>query len=365
MVGSRCVREYARLRRYPVFSHEELLFRMSEDEKLPAHQVHLVFYELQALIRQESKRRRHLLDLGVHQSVQIPFETMGDEERQCKHCRCTCYMSALSCACRSADGQSSLLVCLQHTQQLCDLCRPNQWTMKYSHKTDKLLAILKELQTRMRRYEVWANEVKTCLNLKDKPQDQYNTTLPTDIVHQYVLPKQERDCSLDGSSSDEQSTASSCNQPPVGILRKLQARAEDIHVSSSDRFQVALEIASCNIAGWSSRLHRLFQLLDDGEDGACYGDERFTCEEIGAMNRHLNLNQQEKETLQSVLDECRQLQQRLQHLLQQADSDHENHDLLWLKEAIKRLFYLNVDDLLQRLAARWPKFAKLTPHSTL
>ena len=37
---------------------------------------------------------------GIHQAEREAFELIPDDERQCIHCKTTCFMSAITCSCR-------------------------------------------------------------------------------------------------------------------------------------------------------------------------------------------------------------------------------------------------------------------------
>lgn len=61
---------------------------------------------------------------GVIDSERMDFELLPDDERQCIKCKTTCFMSAVSCACKPG-----LLVCLHHVPELCS-CPPGKYKLR-------------------------------------------------------------------------------------------------------------------------------------------------------------------------------------------------------------------------------------------
>ena len=78
---------------------------------------------------------------GLSQAEHEPFELLPDDERQCMHCKTTCFMSAITCPCRpskcqritylsvlecSPDLLIYMYVCILYCMRLC-LLAPVVW----------------------------------------------------------------------------------------------------------------------------------------------------------------------------------------------------------------------------------------------
>uniref|UniRef100_A0A8C3ETM4 [histone H3]-trimethyl-L-lysine(4) demethylase n=1 Tax=Corvus moneduloides TaxID=1196302 RepID=A0A8C3ETM4_CORMO len=115
--GRQCIEHYRRLRRYCVFSHEELICKMAASpEKLDLNLAAAVHKEMFVLVQEERKLRKALLEkVGA-------FELLPDDERQCDKCKTTCFLSALACY----DCPQGL-VCLYHMDDLCKCPRSKQY----------------------------------------------------------------------------------------------------------------------------------------------------------------------------------------------------------------------------------------------
>lgn len=129
-----------------MFSHEELTCKMAASpEKLDLNLAAATHREMFIIVQEERKLRKALMErvrgcgqvsklpaclpLGKNGKKNLPilhlqgiteaereaFELLPDDERQCDKCKTTCFLSALACS-----GCSERLVCLYHTQDLCN-----------------------------------------------------------------------------------------------------------------------------------------------------------------------------------------------------------------------------------------------------
>uniref|UniRef100_A0A674G8E3 [histone H3]-trimethyl-L-lysine(4) demethylase n=1 Tax=Taeniopygia guttata TaxID=59729 RepID=A0A674G8E3_TAEGU len=116
--GRQCIEHYRRLRRYCVFSHEELICKMAASpEKLDLNLAAAVHKEMFVLVQEERKLRK-----GITEAEREAFELLPDDERQCDKCKTTCFLSALACY----DCPQGL-VCLYHMDDLCKCPRSKQY----------------------------------------------------------------------------------------------------------------------------------------------------------------------------------------------------------------------------------------------
>ncbi|KAG8438493.1 hypothetical protein GDO86_004891 [Hymenochirus boettgeri] len=158
-MGRQCVSHYRRLRRYCVFSHEELIFKMASDpESLDVGLAAAVCKEMAIMIEEETRLREAILQLGVHQEEEEAFELVPDDERQCFACRTTCFLSALTCSC-SIDR----LVCLSHPDDLCSCAMQNK-CLRYRYSLEDLPTLLYGVKSRAQSYESWVIRVTDTLS---------------------------------------------------------------------------------------------------------------------------------------------------------------------------------------------------------
>ncbi|XP_044943379.1 lysine-specific demethylase 5D isoform X6 [Mustela putorius furo] len=160
--GRQCIEHYRRLRRYCVFSHEELICKMAAfPEKLDLNLAVAVHKEMFIMVQEERRLRKALLEKGVTEAEREAFELLPDDERQCMKCKTTCFLSALACY-DCPDG----LVCLSHINDLCK-CSSSRQYLRYRYTLDELPAMLHKLKIRAESFDTWANKVRVALEVED------------------------------------------------------------------------------------------------------------------------------------------------------------------------------------------------------
>ncbi|XP_031801143.1 lysine-specific demethylase 5C-like isoform X1 [Sarcophilus harrisii] len=160
--GRQCIEHYRRLRRYCVFSHEELICKMAASpEKLDLNLAAAVHKEMFIIVQEERRLRKALLEKGITEAEREAFELLPDDERQCTKCKTTCFLSALACY-DCPDG----LVCLSHIDDLCKCPRSKQY-LRYRYTLDELPAMLHKLKIRAESFDTWAGKVRMALELED------------------------------------------------------------------------------------------------------------------------------------------------------------------------------------------------------
>ncbi|XP_055022124.1 lysine-specific demethylase 5C isoform X3 [Boleophthalmus pectinirostris] len=156
--GRSCIEHYRHLRRYCVFSHEELTCKMATcPEKLDLNMAAATHREMFILVQEERKLRKALMERGITEAEREAFELLPDDERQCDKCKTTCFLSALACS-----NCPERLVCLYHTQDLCN-CPTDKLYLRYRYTLDELLAMLHRLKVRSESFDSWASRVKEAL----------------------------------------------------------------------------------------------------------------------------------------------------------------------------------------------------------
>ncbi|KAM4562868.1 lysine-specific demethylase 5C isoform 2-T2 [Odontesthes bonariensis] len=160
--GRSCIEHYRRLRRYCVFSHEELTCKMAATpEKLDLNLAAATHREMFIIVQEERKLRKSLMERGITEAEREAFELLPDDERQCDKCKTTCFLSALACS-----NCPERLVCLYHTQDLCN-CPTEKLYLRYRYTLDELLAMLHRLKVRSESFDSWANRVKEALEQEE------------------------------------------------------------------------------------------------------------------------------------------------------------------------------------------------------
>ncbi|XP_068602860.1 lysine-specific demethylase 5C [Brachionichthys hirsutus] len=160
--GRSCIEHYRRLRRYCVFSHEELTCKMAASpEKLDLNLAAATHREMFLIVQEERKLRKSLMERGITEAEREAFELLPDDERQCDNCKTTCFLSALACS-----NCPERLVCLYHTQDLCN-CPTEKLFLRYRYTLDELLGMLHRLKVRSESFDYWANRVKEALEQEE------------------------------------------------------------------------------------------------------------------------------------------------------------------------------------------------------
>lgn len=134
-----------------MFSHEELTCKMAASpEKLDLNLAAATHREMFIIVQEERKLRKALMERvrghiwvfrvwlkrsalkpqnvclqGITEAEREAFELLPDDERQCDKCKTTCFLSALACS-----NCSERLVCLYHTQDLCN-CPTDKLYLRY------------------------------------------------------------------------------------------------------------------------------------------------------------------------------------------------------------------------------------------
>ncbi|XP_026271683.1 lysine-specific demethylase lid isoform X1 [Frankliniella occidentalis] len=165
-LGRNCITHYSNLRRFCVFSHDELVCGMASDPKeLELGVAAAAYQDMSVMVESEKKLRKSLLEWGVRTAERKNFESMPDDERQCEVCKTTCFLSAVTCDCETANpkGQQRLLACLRHYTDLCS-CDPTSHTLWYRYTLDELPLMLRDIKLRAESFDNWVSSVKDALD---------------------------------------------------------------------------------------------------------------------------------------------------------------------------------------------------------
>ncbi|KAK6747032.1 hypothetical protein RB195_000336 [Necator americanus] len=161
--GRQCIREYAYVRRFCVFSHDELVLKMASScDKLGIAMSLAALDEMLEISKRESQDRVHVMESGISLSRRENFETIADDARTCRYCNTTVFLSGLSCG----HGRT---VCLEHYDHLCNKCPVSERVLRYRYTIEELNDIVHKLEERTTLYFEWKEQVDNILNDSKKP----------------------------------------------------------------------------------------------------------------------------------------------------------------------------------------------------
>ncbi|XP_004519341.1 lysine-specific demethylase lid isoform X1 [Ceratitis capitata] len=153
-MGRECVNHYSMLRRFCVFSHDELVCKMAlEPAKLTFGIATACYIDMAEMVDSEKKLRKSLLEWGVTRAERKAFELVPDDERHCQECNTTCFLSAVSCECTKS------IVCLRHYTVLCD-CLSEKHTLLYRYTLDEMPLMLQKLKAKAQSFERWLSRCR-------------------------------------------------------------------------------------------------------------------------------------------------------------------------------------------------------------
>ncbi|KAH7922065.1 hypothetical protein BV22DRAFT_1197718 [Leucogyrophana mollusca] len=109
--GRDCVQRYREHRKLPVFSHDELLVTITQQSQSIKTALWLSA-SLQEMTDREMTNRRQARSLGL--SEVLDEEDRPEDQYQCMICKVFCYLSQVTCHCKSE------VVCVDHVDLLCD-----------------------------------------------------------------------------------------------------------------------------------------------------------------------------------------------------------------------------------------------------
>uniref|UniRef100_A0A670KL75 [histone H3]-trimethyl-L-lysine(4) demethylase n=1 Tax=Podarcis muralis TaxID=64176 RepID=A0A670KL75_PODMU len=271
--GRQCIEHYRRLRRYCVFSHEELICKMAAcPEKLDLNLAAAVHKEMFILVQEERKLRKALLDKGITEAEREAFELLPDDERQCDKCKTTCFLSALACY-----DCPDCLVCLYHINDLCK-CPSSKQYLRYRYTLDELPAMLHKLKVRAECFDMWANKVRIALEVEDGRKRTLEELRALESeARERKFPENELLHRLKSCLSE----AEKCVSEALGLISTFQAEVQE-----------ALQ----DLPGNSPELHRLLA------QGTCLGVEVPEMELLERQVQQAVWLEEVKQTLRSPQD---------------------------------------------------------------
>ncbi|XP_063792622.1 lysine-specific demethylase 5C-like isoform X1 [Pseudophryne corroboree] len=278
--GRKCIEHYRRLRRYCVFSHEELVCKMAAcPERLDLTLAAAVHKEMFLLVQEERRLRKALFERGVTEAEREAFELLPDDERQCQKCKTTCFLSALACY----DCPQGL-VCLSHIEDLCQ-CPPARQYLRYRYTLDELPATLHKLKIRAESFDTWANKVRRVLECQDG--------VKKELEQLRVLEEE----ALEKRFSEN------------GLLHELKSTIKEAELCIREAQKLQSDLRSSRNSATVVSLENLQKLVQRIQALPCVMNQLSSLQEL--QEQAESLQEEAKKCLQSLPDKASQMQDML------------------------------------------------------
>ncbi|XP_053437350.1 lysine-specific demethylase 5D isoform X2 [Nycticebus coucang] len=300
--GRQCIEHYRRLRRYCVFSHEELICKMAAfPEKLDLNLAVAVHKEMFIMVQEERRLRKALLEKGVTEAEREAFELLPDDERQCIKCKTTCFLSALACY-DCPDG----LVCLSHINDLCK-CSSSRQYLRYRYTLDELPTMLHKLKIRAESFDTWANKVRVALEVEDGRKRSFEELQALESeAHERRFPNTELLQQLKNCLSE----AEACISQVLGLVSGQVARMESTQMTVTD-LRILLE----QMGSLPCAMHQIGNVKDVLEQVEAYQAEaREALASVPSSLGQLQSLLKRGQHLGVVVPEAHQLQQQVEQV---------------------------------------------------
>ncbi|CAB3409807.1 unnamed protein product [Caenorhabditis bovis] len=259
--GRLCIDEYASVRRYCVFSHEELVFNMVDArEKLGISMSVAALDELMEISKREQHLRLMVNGMGFTQQEHVPFEQLNDEQRTCRFCRTTLFLSAITC-------EHERIVCLQHYDHLCKTCTYADCTLQIRYELEDLIPFIDQLETRTTEYHAWKLKTDHVLHEGDKPElDQVEELV--DLAKQNHYPMTSHMNNLVNIRNKARSAIEKANHILYGKVRtrvgtRIQRADNRLDVDGLREFIDELRTMPCNMDEIADKLEEFLQQVSE------------------------------------------------------------------------------------------------------
>ncbi|KAH8413971.1 hypothetical protein KR009_009427 [Drosophila setifemur] len=144
-MGRECVNHYSMLRRFCVFSHDELVCKMAlEPAKLTFGIATACYIDMAEMVDTEKKLRKSLLEWGVTRAERRAFELVSDDERHCQECNTTYFLSAVACECNDNLIVFSVRTRSDHNQEAAQYKLTMEELELFVQEIDNLCCIIDE-----------------------------------------------------------------------------------------------------------------------------------------------------------------------------------------------------------------------------
>ncbi|OUC39701.1 C5HC2 zinc finger [Trichinella nativa] len=149
-IGRKCVDLYKSVSRLPVFSHDEVIFKMAWDKNLNKELLMAVYTDVQVAYEREKVAKQSIEHLKLAEK-QCKFEELPDDSRKCVVCASTLFLSAVECRCKP----KTRMACLQHARSVCRLCNIKNCKLRYRLTMSDIQILVDQLWSRIEGSEEW------------------------------------------------------------------------------------------------------------------------------------------------------------------------------------------------------------------
>ncbi|KAJ7167585.1 jumonji superfamily protein [Mycena filopes] len=158
--GRECVQRYREHRKLPVFSHDELLITITQQSQSIKTALWLID-SLQEMTDRELRDRQVARDMAMSEILEE--EDRPEDQYQCTVCKAFCYLSQVTCGCKTA------IACVEHAHLLCE--RPNNHlTLRKRFSDEDLIETLNAVSQRAAIPSGWRAKLGKVLMESARPQ---------------------------------------------------------------------------------------------------------------------------------------------------------------------------------------------------
>ncbi|KAF7981714.1 hypothetical protein HWV62_32301 [Athelia sp. TMB] len=376
--GRDCVQRYRDHKKLPVFSHDELLITITQQSQSIKTAAWLLG-SLKEMIDREVGRRAYARSLGLNEILEE--EDRPEDHYQCTVCKMFCYLSQITCQCKSE------IVCIDHAEHLCDHS-VSQLVMRKRFSDGDLKDTLLKVQERAAMPAVWRSKLNKMLTESARPQfktmrtllaegDRINYNIPElvplrkcvargnewmDAANTYLIRKQSRKRSR--RSRGGKQTAAEADDPadrPDGGLEELYALLREVENLGFDCPEIgSLQALAQHTEEAKVQARRLLDIVDREHDRETFIQD---CERLLLQGTSINVHLDELFEVQKIVTR--------EQLIKELEEAEKNADTATTLEDIRHLLtraracnlaldnkYMKLLEDRQRAGDNWEERAK-------
>ena len=133
--GLESVRRYQQFKRFPVFSHDELVVTVYQQNQSVDTAMWLQS-PMEEMVKREIEKRNELRRLVPNISELVEEVDKPEPEYQCAHCNVFCYLGQI------VSDKAEGVACLDHGHQVCGVDSPTRWTLRTRFSDETLTTML-------------------------------------------------------------------------------------------------------------------------------------------------------------------------------------------------------------------------------
>ncbi|KAJ7741026.1 jumonji superfamily protein [Mycena metata] len=158
--GRECVQRYREHRKLPVFSHDELLITITQQSQSIKTALWLID-SLQEMTDRELRDRQAARAMAMSEILEE--EDRPEDQYQCTVCKAFCYLSQVTCGCKTA------IACVEHAHLLCDRSS-DHLTLRKRFSDEELIETLNTVSMRAAIPSGWRAKLGKVLMESARPQ---------------------------------------------------------------------------------------------------------------------------------------------------------------------------------------------------